>query len=43
MLRMEIALFIILAFVAYVYFSAGKKSSLLHNTFSPLLLVTLIP
>ena len=42
MLRMEIALFIILAFVAYVYFSAGKKSSLLHNTFSVLLLVTLI-
>ena len=42
MLRMEIALFIVLAFVACVYFSAGRKSTPLHRTFSVLLVVVLI-
>ena len=41
MLRMEIALFLILAFVACVYFSAGRKSTPLHRTFSVLLVVVL--
>ena len=42
MLRMEIALFIVVAFVACVYFSAGRKSTPLHRTFSVLLVVVLI-
>ncbi|MGN0252642.1 MAG: sensor histidine kinase [Oliverpabstia sp.] len=41
MLRMEIALFMVLAFVTCVYFSAGRKSTLLHRTFSILLVVVL--
>ena len=41
MLRMEIALFLVLAFVACVYYSAGRKSTLLHRTFSVLLVVVL--
>ena len=42
MLRMEIALFIVMGFIAYVYFSAEKKDTPLHKTFSALLIVTLI-
>lgn len=42
MLRMEIALFLILAFVAYVYFSAEKERTALHRTFSILLVAVLI-
>ena len=42
MLRMEIALFMVLAFVASVYFSAERKSTPLHRTFSVLLVVVLI-
>lgn len=42
MLRMEIALFAVMAFVAYIYFSAEKKYTQLHSTFSVLLVVTLI-
>ena len=41
MLRMEIALFMVLAFVACVYFSAGRKNTPLHRTFSVLLVVVL--
>ena len=41
MLRMEIALFLILAFDACVYFSAGRKNTPLHRTFSILLVVVL--
>ena len=41
MLRMEIALFLVLAFVAYIYFSAEKKYTQLHRTFSVLLVVML--
>ena len=41
MLRMEIALFMVLAFVACVYFSAERKSTPLHRTFSVLLVVVL--
>lgn len=42
MLRMEIALFLIVAFVAYVYFSAEKERSALHRTFSLLLVLVLV-
>ena len=42
MLRMEIALVVILAFVACVYFSAGRQNTPLHRTFSVLLVATLI-
>ena len=41
MLRMEIALFLVVAFVAYVYFSAEKERTPLHRTFSLLLVVVL--
>ncbi|MGN1164908.1 MAG: sensor histidine kinase [Lachnospiraceae bacterium] len=41
MLRMEIALFLVLAFVAYIYFSAEKQYTQLHRTFSMLLVVVL--
>ena len=42
MLRMEIALFLVLAFIACVYFSAGKKNTLLHKVFAALLIVILV-
>ena len=42
MLRMEIALILVLAFVAFVYFSAVRKNTPLHRTFSVLLIVVLI-
>ena len=41
MLRMEIALFLVLAFVAYIYFTAEKQHTGLHRTFSLLLIVVL--
>ena len=41
MLRMEIALFLVLAFVACVYFSAGRRTTPLHRTFSVLLVAAL--
>lgn len=42
MLRMEIALFLVLAFVAYIYFSAEKQYTQLHRTFSALLVTALV-
>ena len=42
MLRMEIALFLVLGFVACMYFSAGRKNTPLHKTFSVLLAVVII-
>ena len=42
MLRMEIALFLVMGFIACVYFSAGRKNTPLHRTFSVLLIVVLI-
>ena len=42
MLRMEIALFVVLAFVANTYYSAEKKFTQLHRTFSMLLTVVLL-
>lgn len=42
MIRMEIALILIMAFVAYMYFSAEKEHSMLHKTFSVLLIVVII-
>ena len=42
MVRMEIALFLVLAFVAYIYFSAEKRHGLLHKTFSVLLITALV-
>lgn len=41
MLRMEIALFLVLAFVASIYFSAEKHYTQLHRTFSALLVTVL--
>ena len=42
MLRMEIALFLVLGFVACIYFSAEKKYTRLHRTFSVLLVTVLV-
>lgn len=42
MLRMEIALFLMLAFVGYIYFSAEKQRTPLHKTFSLLLVTVLV-
>ena len=42
MLRMEIACFIILAFVALLYFSARRQHTKMHKTFSAILIVVLI-
>ena len=42
MLRMEIALFLVVAFVAYMYFSAEKEQTALHGTFSVLLVAVLV-
>lgn len=42
MIRMEIALILIMIFVAYMYFSAEKKYSLLHRTFSILLIAVIV-
>ena len=39
MLRMEIALFLILVLVGYMYFSVERKPTALHQTFSLLLIV----
>ena len=41
MLRMEIALFFVLAFIAVVYFSAGRQHTKLHRIFSVLLIAVL--
>ncbi len=37
MLRMEIALILVLSFVAYIYYSAERTQTALHRTFSALL------
>ena len=42
MLRMEIALFFVLAFVAYIYFSAEWRTTLLHKVFSVLLIAMMV-
>ena len=42
MLRMEIALFLVLGYVAYMYFTAEKQHGLLHRIFSVLLVVMLV-
>ena len=42
MLRMEIALFLVLAFVAYIYFTTEKERAPLHRCFSALLLTVLV-
>ena len=42
MLRMEIALLLILAFVAYFYYSAERKHTPLHRTFTVLLAAVLV-
>ena len=39
---MEIALFLVVAFVAYMYFSAEKEQTALHGTFSVLLVAVLV-
>lgn len=42
MLRMEIALFLVVTFVAYMYFTAEKEHTALHKTFSVLLVAVLV-
>ena len=42
MLRMEIALFLVMAFVAYIYFTAEKQKNMLHRIFSVSLVVLLV-
>ena len=42
MLRMEIALFLILSFISFVYFSAERKPTPLHRTFGMLLIVLMV-
>ena len=42
MIRMEIALFLVIGMVALIYFSAEKKITKLHRTFSVLLIVLLV-
>ena len=42
MLRMEIALILVIAFIAYVYFGAERKHTLLHRIFSVLLVALLV-
>ena len=42
MLRMEIALFLVLSFVAFLYFSAERKEVPLHRMFSGILIAMLI-
>lgn len=42
MLRMEIALFLVLTFVAYMYFQADKERTPLHRTFAILLIAVLL-
>lgn len=42
MLRMEIALFLVVAFVAYMYFTAEKEHTALHKTFSVLPVAVLV-
>ena len=42
MLRMEIALFLVLGVVAYMYDSAERTRTALHRTFSALLAATLV-
>ena len=39
---MEIALFLVVAFVAYMYFSAEKEQTALHGTFSVLMVAVLV-
>ena len=41
MIRMEIALFLVVAFVAVIYFTSERKDTPLHRTFFALLCVTL--
>ena len=42
MLRMEIGLWFVLAIIAIVYFSAPRKQTLLHQTFSIILITVLV-
>lgn len=42
MVRMEMALILIMGFVAYIYFGAEKKHTPLHKTFSLLLIVLIV-
>ena len=42
MVRMEIALFLVLSMVAFMYFTAERKISQLHQTFSVLLITVLV-
>lgn len=42
MLRMEISLILVLAFIAFMYFTAEKQHTRLHKTFATLLIVMIV-
>lgn len=42
MIRMEIALFMVLLFMAFFYFSTNIKQSMLHRTFAAILVVVMV-
>ena len=42
MIRMEIALILVISFIAYIYFGAERKQTLLHRTFSVLLIALIV-
>lgn len=42
MIRMEIACFFVIAFMAVIYFSAKRERTKIHNTFSAILIVSMI-
>lgn len=42
MIRMEIALFLVLGMIAFMYFTAERKTSELHRTFSVLLVTVMV-
>ena len=42
MLRMEIALLLVTSFIAYMYFTAEKEQTPLHQTFSVLLAAVMV-
>lgn len=42
MIRMEIALIMVLIFIAEMYFTAQRKKTLLHRTFSIIIMICTI-
>ena len=42
MLRMEVSLFLVIAFLAYVYFSEGQRSTFMHRLFAEILIAMMV-